>query len=114
MQPLLALAVAEAAPLIAARGWVPPSESTQADADRLLNLVASYRAPKVQVESDGTVAFEWEAADHGWLTLTVNGQGQLIHGAVIDEDEFAQTEDFRDTLPDWAGTLLARLMRAGH
>ena len=38
----------------------------------------------------------------------------LDHEAVIGEDEFAQREAFGDALPAWAGTLLARLLRAGH
>jgi len=33
---------------------------------------------------------------------------------VIGEDEFTQSEAFGDALPDWAATLLARLLRAGH
>ncbi len=115
MHPLLATALAEAAPLVADRGWIAPAAPTLAAAERLLALVAPLgRAPAVQVEPEGTISFEWEAADHGWLTLTVDAEGQLTHGAVIGEDEFAQAEPFGDTLPDWAAELLARLMRAGH
>jgi hypothetical protein len=81
----------------------------------LLGLVATLaRAPAVQVEPEGTISFEWEAADHGWLTLTVDDAGQLTHSAVLGEDEFSQAEAFGDALPDWAATLLARLMAAGH
>jgi hypothetical protein len=68
----------------------------------------------VQVEPGGTISFEWEAGDHGWLTLTVDDHGQLAHSAVLGGDEFTQAEVFGDRLPDWAATLLQRVMRAGH
>ena len=70
--------------------------------------------PKFQVEPEGTISFEWEADHHGWLTLTVDDQGQLTHSAVLGEDEFTQTEAFGDALPDWATNLLQRLLAAGH
>lgn len=115
MSLLLAAALEEAAPLIAHRGWIAPSEATLAAAGRLLALVAPYpRAPAVQVEPEGTISFEWEAADHGWLTLSVDDAGQLTHSAVIGEDEFTQAEAFGDALPDWATELLTRMMRLGH
>ena len=115
MSTLLTAALAEAAPLIAARGWIAPSPATVAAAGRLLQLVAPYpRPPAVQVEPDGRISFEWEAAGHGWLTLSVDTGGQLTHSAVIGEDEFTQAEDFGDALPDWAAQLLGRLMRHGH
>lgn len=115
MHPLLTAAFADAAPLIAGRGWIPPAGTTIAAAERLLALVAIYpRAPAVQAEPAGTISFEWEAADHGWLTLVVDDQGQLMHSAVIAEDEFTQVEGFGDVLPDWAAELLGRLMRVGH
>jgi len=108
-------ALEEAEPLIAARGWTRPAPATIAAAERLLGLVEKQqRPPAVQVEPAGTVSFEWEAADHGWLTLTVDDQGQLTHSAVLGEDEFTQTEAFGDELPDWAATLLQRLLAAGH
>ena len=115
MHPLLTAALAEAAPFADARGWTPPAEATLAAAERLLALVAPLaRTPAVQVEPAGTISFEWEAAGHGWLTLAVDDAGKLTHSAVIGEDEFTQAEDFDDALPGWAGTLLERLMRAGH
>lgn len=115
MQPALQAALAEVEPLIAERGWTPPPPSTLQAAERLLGLVSRLpRAPAVQVEPDGRISFEWEAAEHGWLTLTVDGQGQLAHSAVLGEDEFTQSEAFGDELPDWAGTLLQRLLAAGH
>ena len=114
MHPLLAAALADAAPLIAQRGWIAPEPATVAAAERLLALVAEPRPPAVQGEPAGTISFEWEAADEGWLTLTVDDQGQLTHSAVLGEDEFTQAEAFGDALPGWAATLLARLLRAGH
>jgi hypothetical protein len=114
MHALLATALADIEPLVAGRNWVPPSPATLAEATRLLDLVAPYRPPQVAFEPDGTLVLAWEAAGHGWLTLSVDGGGQLTHGAVIDEEEFTQTEDFGDALPGWAAELLARLMRAGH
>ena len=82
-------------------------------AERLLELVADCRARPPSRSSPGTISFEWEAADHGWLTLTVDGQGQLTHSAVLGEDEFSQAEAFDEELPDWAATLLQRLLAAG-
>ena len=115
MQEQIAAALQEAEPLIRERGWTPPTPQTIAAAERLLKLVAKHhRQPTVQVNPEGTLSFDWEAADHGWLTLTVDDQGQLTHGAVLGEDEFAQTEVFGDELPDWASTLLQRLLVAGH
>ena len=115
MHPALLTALADAEPLIDARGWRRPQPTTIAAAERLLDLVAGLsRPPQVQVEPEGTISFEWEAGEHGWLTLTVDDQGQLTHGAVIGEDEFAQAEAFGDALPDWAATLLQRLLGAGH
>jgi len=115
MHPLLAAALADAHPLVADRGWIAPAPATITAADRLLALVQkSARAPAVQVEPAGTISFEWEAAEHGWLTLTVDDAGQLTHNAVLGEDEFTQAEAFGDALPDWAATLLRRLHAAGH
>ena len=115
MHPLLASALADAQPLIADRGWIAPAPATMDAAERLLRLVQkSARQPAVQVEPAGTISFEWEAAEHGWLTLTVDDAGQLTHSAVLGEDEFTQAEAFGDELPDWAATLLRRLHAAGH
>ena len=115
MHQALQEALQDAQPLITDRGWSQPEAATIAAAERLLALVANHpRQPQVQVEPEGTICFEWEAADHGWLTLTVDDQGQLTHAAVLGEDEFTQTEAFGDALPDWADTLLQRLLQAGH
>ena len=51
---------------------------------------------------------------HGWLQLLVRGDGQLTHSAVLEGDEYGQSEDFGDALPNWAASLLARLMGLGH
>jgi hypothetical protein len=115
MRKALQAALDDAGPLITERGWQQPSPPTIEAAERLLELVATLaRQPAVQVEPEGTISFEWEAAEHGWLTLTVDDQGQLTHAAVLGEDEFTQSEAFGDTLPDWAATLLQRLLAAGH
>jgi hypothetical protein len=115
MHPALAAALAEAAPLFAERGWTEPAPATIAAAERLLGLVATLpRAPAVQVEPEGTISFDWEAAEHGWLTLSVDDSGNLTHSAVLGEDEFTQAEPFGDALPDWAASLLQRLLATGH
>jgi hypothetical protein len=115
MHPSLTAALEDVEPLVANRGWIRPAPATIAAAERLLALVERLpRQPAVQVEPAGTISFEWEAGDHGWLTLTVDDQGQLTHGAVLGEDEFTQAEAFGDVLPDWAAELLGRVMRAGH
>ena len=115
MHPALQAALDDVRPLIADRGWTDPAPATIEAAERLLALVDEMpRPPAVQVDPEGTISFEWEAADHGWLTLTVDDRGQLTHSAVLGEDEFTQAEAFGDTLPDWAATLLQRLFAAGH
>lgn len=115
MHPALSAALADAYPLIVDRGWIAPAPATVAAAERLLALVTEMsRQPVVQVEPEGTISFEWEAAEHGWLTLTVDDSGQLTHGAVLGEDEFTQSEAFVDALPDWADNLLRRVLAAGH
>lgn len=115
MHTSLQAALDEVEPLIATRGWQRPKPATIAAAERLLALVeAQPRQPAIQVEPEGSISFEWEAGDHGWLTLTVDDQGQLTHSAVLGGDEFTQAEAFGDTLPGWAASLLQRLMRAGH
>ena len=115
MHPALSAALADVAPLIADRGWIEPASETIAAAERLLALVEALpRQPAVQVEPEGTISFEWEAAGHGWLTLTVDDAGQLTHSAVLGEDEFTQSEAFADALPGWADTLLRRMLAAGH
>ena len=115
MHPALQTALDDVRPLIAGRGWIDPTPATIEAAERLLALVDKMpRPPAVQVDPEGTISFEWEAADHGWLTLTVDDQGQLTHSAVLGEDEFTQAEAFDDALPDWAATLLQRLLAAGH
>jgi hypothetical protein len=116
MSPLLAQALEEARTLAAARGWSLPTEATLAEAERLLAIVqADWRAPtSVQVEPDGALTLEWDAGAHGWLQLSVRGEGQLAHSAVIEGDEYAQTEDFTGPLPGWAGALLGKLLLVGH
>jgi hypothetical protein len=115
MHTTLQSALKEAAPMIEGRGWVAPEAETIAAAERLLHLIGKLpRQPAVQVEPDGTISFEWEAADHGWLKLTVDDAGRLTHSAVLGEDEFTQAEGFGEALPDWAATLLQRLLAAGH
>jgi hypothetical protein len=98
------------------RGWRPPADATLAEAGRLLALLEplGWRPPEIQVTPDGEISFEWEAGAHGWLQLLVRGDGQLTHSAVLEGDEYGQSEDFGDALPDWAASLVARLMRLGH
>jgi hypothetical protein len=114
MHPLLATALVEARPLIESRGWMWPSPSTLAEAERLLGLTSRHRPPTVQIDADGSIRLEWEAAETGWLTLTVDGSGQLRHSAVMGEDEFERSEVFGDVLPEWAATVLARIVQVGH
>lgn len=114
MHPLLATALDEAQPLVESRGWAWPTPSTLAEAERLLSLTSHHRPPMIQVDADGSIRLEWEAAEAGWLTLTVDGSGQLRHSAVIGEDEFERSEEFGDVLPDWAATVLERLVQVGH
>jgi hypothetical protein len=114
MHPLLAAALNEAKPLVESRGWAWPTPSTLAEAARLLSLTSRHRAPAIQIDSDGSVRLEWEAAETGWLTLAVDGSGQLRHSAVIGEDEFERSEVFGDVLPEWATTVLERLVQVGH
>ncbi len=114
MHPLLAAALDEATPMVESRGWAWPTPSTLAEAARVLSLTSHHRPPTIQVDADGSIRLEWEAAEMGWLTLTVDGSGQVRHSAVIGEDEFERTEVFGDVLPEWANTVLERLVQVGH
>ena len=114
MHPLLATALNEAKPLMESRAWAVPTPSTLAEAERLLGLTSRHRLPTVQIDADGSVRLEWEAAETGWLTLTVDGSGQVRHSAVIGEDEFERSEVFGDVLPEWATTVLERIVQVGH
>jgi len=114
MHPRLAAALDETAALVESRGWTSPAASTLAEAERLLALTAGRRAPAVQIDADGSVRLEWDAAEMGWLTLTVDGSGQVRHSAVMGEDEFERTESFVDALPEWAASVLNRLLQVGH
>jgi hypothetical protein len=114
MSPLLAAALADAQLLIATRGWTEPNAATVSEAQRLLDLLAAdWPVPSVQVEPDGSVALEWEAASRGWTRLSVDGSGMLEHSAVIDGDEYEQVETFANELPDWALEVLRRLFPSG-
>lgn len=114
MHPLLATALNETKPLVESRGWAWPAPSTLAEAERLLGLTSRHRLPTIQIDADGSISLEWEAAETGWLTLTVDGSGQVRHSAVIGEDEFERSEVFGDVLPEWAANVLERLVRVGH
>ena len=103
----------EAQALAAQREWQMPTEATQAEAQRLLDLVGvEWPAPEVQAQADGAITLEWEVGAHGWLTLTVVGQRTVEHAAVIAGDEYGLSEDFIDVLPGWASELLRRLHQA--
>lgn len=100
--------------MVESRGWACPNSPTLKEAERVLNLTAHVRPPVIQIDADGSIRLEWEAAEMGWLTLTVDGSGQVSHSAVIGDDEFERTEPFGDVLPEWAATVLARLVHVGH
>ncbi len=113
----IAEALDEARALAAQRPWQLPNEATVIEAQRVLDLVSvEWPAPEVQAHANGAITLEWEAGGdagtHGWLTLTVVGQGTVEHAAVIDGDEYGLTEDFTDLLPGWANELLRRLHQA--
>ena len=112
------LALADAVPLVEERGWALPSTAAVTEAEHLLALLAPLaREPTAQVRPDGAISFEWEAADAGWLELSVDGSGRLTHSAVIAGDEYEQVEAFPATakeLPGWAAELLRKLMAVGH
>jgi hypothetical protein len=115
MSPLLAKALEDARSLAVERGWHLPDGATLAEAERLLELVGrEWRAPQVQAEPDGALTLEWDAGARGWLQLSVRGQGQLAHSAVIEGDEYTQSEAFSDGLPGWADALLRKLLLVGH
>lgn len=113
--PLLAQALTEAGALAGTRGWQMPSDAAIAEAERLLMLLGpEWRAPAVQAEPDGAITLEWDAGVRGWLQLSVSGQGQLVHSAVIEGDEYGKSETFAEVLPDWADALLRKLLLVGH
>lgn len=114
MTPLLAAALEEARAFHADRGWTPPSDAAIDEAERLQRLLVDWRTPLVQVEPDGTIIFEWDAGERGWLQLCVRGSGELLHSAVIEGDEYGQAEPFDQVLSPWAQHLLGKLLGAGQ
>jgi hypothetical protein len=114
MPSLLEQALEDARALGAGRGWTLPSPEAIAEAERLLSLVADWRAPEVRAEPDGAIVLEWDAGEAGWLQLAVRGTGQLEHSAVIDGDEYTQSEPFEQALTPWAQHLLAKLLGRGQ
>lgn len=114
MHPLLAAALDESRPLVESRGWSRPMPSSLSEAERLLSLTSRHRPPTIEIDVNGSIRLVWEAAEMGWLTLTVNGSGQVWHSAVIGEDEFERTEGLGDVLPEWAAAVLERLVQVGH
>jgi hypothetical protein len=115
MSPLLLSALSDAEAFMADRGWHPPTDATLREAQRLIELTAAtWPAPEVTAEPDGAIALAWESLGRGWLKLTVRGQGELAHEAVIDGDDFEQVEpwagdDADAALAGWADALLRRL-----
>ena len=115
MSPLLLAALADAETFIAERGWHAPTAPALREAQRLIELTAAaWPAPEVTVEPDGAIALAWESSERGWLKLSVRGQGELAHEAVIDGDDFEQVEPWSAdpagaALPGWADALLRRL-----
>jgi hypothetical protein len=113
----LATALHEARLLGAGRPWTPPTPAAQAEAERLLALLAAEPAwppAQIEVQPDGTIQFDWDAGTRGWVTLSVAGHALLTHSAVIDGDEYTLAEPW-DTragaLTDWAAEVLRRLWR---
>ena len=110
----LATALHEARLLGADRPWTPPTPATEAEAERLLALLATepaWPAAEVAVQPDGAIHFDWECA-RGWVTLSVDGHATLTHSAVIDGDEYTLAEPWdapMQTLTDWAAEVLRRL-----
>jgi hypothetical protein len=97
------------------RGWTVPDVETLGEAQRLLALVEGETDwDELRVEPDGVISIEWEVPERGWLQLSVRGQGTLTHSAVIDGDEYEQTEPFGPALPGWAQALLVKLRPKGH
>jgi hypothetical protein len=111
----LQVALDEALAIGRERGWTAPDLETLSEARRLLALVEGETDwDELRVEPDGVVSIEWEVPELGWLQLSVRGQGTLTHKAVIDGDEYEQTEPFGPTLPAWALALLVKLRPTGH
>jgi len=112
----LATALHEARLLGANRPWTPPTPATQAEAERLLALLAGAQAwppGEIEVQPDGTIHIDWDAGERGWVTLSVDGHALLTHSAVIDGDEYTLAEPWDgQSLTDWAAEVLRRLWRA--
>ncbi|WP_310463361.1 hypothetical protein [Sphaerotilus sp.] len=113
----LTTALHEARLLGADRPWTQPTPATQAEAERLLALLAAeptWPPAEIEVQPDGAIQFGWEAGARGWVTLSVDGHALLTHSAVIDGDEYTLAEPWDTTtgaLTDWAAEVLRRLWR---
>ncbi|MEY4906732.1 MAG: hypothetical protein RL260_450 [Pseudomonadota bacterium] len=113
----LTSALHEARLLGANRPWTTPTPATQAEAERLLALLATepaWPSAEIEVQPDGAIHFDWDAGKRGWVTLSVDGHALLTHSAVIDGDEYTLAEPWDTTtgaLTDWAAEVLRRLWR---
>ena len=109
----LRTALHEARLLGADRPWTPPTPATEAEAERLLALLATEPAwppGEIEVQPDGSIHLGWEAGERGWVTLSVDGHALLTHSAVIDGDEYTLAEPWDgQSLTDWAAEVLRRL-----
>lgn len=109
----LRTALHEARLLGADRPWTPPTPATEAEAERLLALLATEPAwppGEIEVQPDGAIHLGWEAGERGWVTLSVDGHALLTHSAVIDGDEYTLAEPWDGrSLTDWAAEVLRRL-----
>jgi hypothetical protein len=121
LHPLLAAALDEAGQLSTRHHWLLPGQPALDEATRLLALVApAWPAPAVRIESNGAITFDWECGERGWVELTLDGSGQLTHNAVIDADDYGQTEpwpaarDAAAAMPGWACEVLRRLLGSRH
>jgi hypothetical protein len=112
----LTTALHEARLLGADRPWTTPTPATQAEAERLLALLAAEQGwppGEIEVQPDGAIQIDWDAGERGWVTLSVDGHAQLTHSAVIDGDEYTLAEPWDgQALTDWAAEVLRRLWRA--
>ena len=78
--------------------------------DEMLLLLAflpeELRLPSLALEPQGGIAAEWSGTPTQTVVLSVNGTGNLEYAGVVDDVVFADSEAFRDRVPDH---LLARI-----
>ncbi len=97
------------------RGWdgeeaEPVSASTYVAARTFLrSLPASFPAPEVSPESDGSITFDWFPREAELLSVSVTEDGRVVWAGIYDGGQVRGIEVFHDRIPSPVLDLLRQL-----